>query len=103
MTSCSRYSPTHHPPCNLRAANAKLLHGGSIGGRLRTYDIATSSQMRGQRQFRVVLVAYEENRKGTTGNIDVDSKVLTKGAPKLSLNLAMEDLLKKLQEEMWKD
>jgi hypothetical protein len=86
----------------LLTANAKLLHGGSIGGRPRTYDIATTSQVRGQKQYRVSLVAYDENHKGT-GKVDIDSKVLGKSAIKLSLNLAMENLLSKTQEELWKD
>lgn len=48
------------------------------------------------------LVGYEENAK-VGGKIDIDSKVLMKSAVKLNLNQAMEDLLKKTQEELWKD
>jgi hypothetical protein len=83
-------------------ANAKLLHGGSAGGRSRSYDIATSSQVRGQKQYRVSLVAYDENPKAN-GKVDIENKILTRSGMKLSLNGAMEDLLKKTQEELWKE
>lgn len=49
-----------------------------------------------------MLVGYEENHKAT-GRVDVDSKVLGKSAVRQSLNQAMEDLLKRMQEELWKD
>jgi hypothetical protein len=84
------------------AANAQLTHGRSIGGRPRTYDVITTSRVRGQMQYKVLLVGYEENQKAV-GKVDVDSKVLVKSGVKLNLNQAMEDLLKKTQEELWKD
>ncbi|CAI6338753.1 unnamed protein product [Periconia digitata] len=87
---------------SLIISNAKLQHGASIGGRPRSYDIVTSSQLRGQKQYRVSLVAYDENQKGT-GKVDIDSKVLSRSGMKLNLNGAMEDLLKKTQEELWKE
>ncbi|KAJ4290900.1 hypothetical protein N0V90_010096 [Kalmusia sp. IMI 367209] len=83
-------------------SNAKLTHGGSINGRPRHYDIVTSSRFRSQNQYRVMLIGYEDTQKAM-GKVDVDSKVLTKSAVKLNLNLAMEDLLKKTQEDLWKD
>lgn len=58
--------------------------------------------MRGQSQYRVQLVGYEENPKAG-GKVDIDSKLMLKSAVKLNLNQAMEDLLKKTQEELWKD
>jgi hypothetical protein len=53
-------------------------------------------------QYKVMLVGYEENPKAG-GKVDVDSKVLVKSAVKLNLNQAMEDLLKRTQEELWRD
>jgi len=47
-------------------------------------------------------VGYEENPKAG-GKVDIDSKLMLKSAVKLNLNQAMEDLLKKTQEELWKD
>ena len=85
------------------AANAKLTNGATLNGKPRTYDIVTTSRVRGQIQYRVMLVVYEENHKATAGKVDIDSKVLQKSAVKLNLNQAMEDLLKKTQEELWKD
>jgi hypothetical protein len=77
-------------------------HGGSVSGRPRTYDITTSARARSQNQYRVFLIGYDESHKGS-GKVDVDSKVLARSAVKTSLNLAMEDLLRKTQEELWKD
>ncbi|KAL1602791.1 hypothetical protein SLS60_006212 [Paraconiothyrium brasiliense] len=82
--------------------NAKMANGGSINGRPRTYDIVTTSRVRGQAQYKVQLVGYEENQK-VGGKIDIDSKILLKSSVRLSLNQAMEELLKKTQEELWKD
>lgn len=50
----------------------------------------------------MLLVGYEENPK-VNGKCDVDGKVLVKSAVKLNLNQAMEDLLKKTQEDVWRD
>jgi hypothetical protein len=81
-------------------SNAKLQHGCSKNGRVRNYDIATSTHPKTRGQYRVSLVAYDENYKAP-GKMDIDSKVLTRSAVKQSLNLAMEDLLKRGQEELW--
>ncbi|KAF2122542.1 hypothetical protein BDV96DRAFT_681220 [Lophiotrema nucula] len=81
-------------------SNAKFIHGGSINGRPRTYDIVTSARVRSRGEYRVSLVGYDETIKAP-GKTDVTSKVLSRSAIKMSLNLAMEDLLKKLQEELW--
>jgi hypothetical protein len=89
---------THHSYDNI--ANARLLHGSSKNGRPRTYDIATSTKTRTRPEYRASLVVYDEAFR-THDKIDVDSKVLTKSPAKLSLNLAMEELLKKMQEELW--
>ena len=83
-------------------ANAKLANGATINGKPRSYDVATTSRVRGQAQYRVMIVGYEENHK-VGGKVDTDSKVLLRSAVKLNLNQAMEDLLKKTQEELWKD
>ncbi|KAL5374279.1 hypothetical protein PMIN06_009931 [Paraphaeosphaeria minitans] len=83
-------------------SNAQFNQGRSVGGRPRTYDIVTTSRVRGQPQYKVLLVGFEENHKAT-GKCDVDSKVLARSAVKLNLNQAMEDLLKKTQEESWRD
>lgn len=47
-------------------------------------------------------MAYDENPKAN-GKIDIENKILTRSGMKLSLNGAMEDLLKKTQEELWKE
>lgn len=86
----------------MEAANAKVLYGGSNNGRPRTYDVITSSRVRSQTQYRVSLIGFDENHKAQ-GKVDVDNKVLSRSGVKLSLNLAMEDLLKKTREELWKD
>ena len=49
-----------------------------------------------------MLVVYEENHK-PAGRVDVDGKVVGRSAVKTGLNLAMEDLLRKGQEELWRD
>jgi hypothetical protein len=79
-----------------------MQHGGSISGRPRTYDITTSARARSQNQFRVFLIGYDEAHKNP-GKVDIDSKVIQRSGIKTSLNLAMEDLLRKTQEELWKD
>ena len=86
--------------CGARTANAKALHGASVDGRARSYDVTTSRRVRSQTEFRVSLVRYEERYRGP-GNVDVESKVLSRSAVKFSLNLAVEDLLRKVQEEAW--
>lgn len=97
--SCSLIMTSFNTTC---AANAEVANGRSISGKPRSYDIVTTSRVRGQAQYRVMIVAYEEHHK-TAGKVDIDSKTLLRSAVKLNLNQAMEDLLKKTQEELWKD
>jgi hypothetical protein len=82
------------------SANAKFLYGGSHSGRPRTYDVVTSSRVRSRSEFRVGLVCYDEVHKPATGKVDLDSKLISKSVVKLTLDAAMEDLLRKLQEEL---
>lgn len=83
-------------------ANARLLHGTSKNGRPRAYDITTSAKSRTRVEHRASLVVYDETYKSQE-KIDVSSKVLKKSPSKLSLNLAMEELLRKMEEELWVD
>lgn len=45
-------------------------------------------------------MVYDETFK-TPDKIDVDSKVLTKSPTKMTLNLAMEELLRKMEDDLW--
>jgi hypothetical protein len=81
-------------------ANAKLLHGASKAGLPRTYDIVTSVKTKSRGEYRVAIVAYDEDIKGS-GKVNIDHKSLLKSGVKMTLNMAMEDLLRKTQEELW--
>lgn len=87
-------------PLLTSSANAKLIHGGSKNGRPRNYDIVTSTKARSRGEYRANLVIYDETVK-VQGKADVENKILNKSGVKISLNAAMEDLLRKLQEELW--
>jgi hypothetical protein len=75
------------------------MYGCSSAGHPRSYDVTTSCKMRVRPEYRVSLVWYEE-RKVSAG-IAAESKVVMKSAVKGSVNMAMEDLLRRLQEELW--
>jgi hypothetical protein len=60
----------------------------------------TSVKTKSRGEYRVTIVAYDEDIKGS-GKVNIDHKSLLKSGVKMTLNMAMEDLLRKTQEELW--